>query len=129
MDDRTQSEKAIDEIKEVLAKYDCGGFACVVSKDDIAFVRKIDPTWSCAWLQGPVGEDGAAILRIRSRLKEDYDGDKDRQKAEIEATTGMFFVVHRWCEETAENMKQVIKLLAEKFPDIRHHEQWRRGRW
>jgi hypothetical protein len=129
-DDRTDPEKAVDEIKEICAKYDLACLAVISSLDDVAFVRRIDPSWSCAWMEPVPGDkDGTVAVRIRSRLKEDYGGDKERQKREINGTTGMFIAFLNWAEETREHMTQITALLAKHFPQILHHEKWRRGKW
>lgn len=128
-DDRTVPEKAIDEIKEVLERHDCAGLVVVASKDQVAFVRKIDPTWSCAWMEPVPGDtDGKVTVRIRSKLEE-YGGDKERQKAEIEATTGMFIAFMGWAEGTREQMLQITTMLGRHYPEILHSEHWRRGKW
>ncbi len=127
MNDLTVPEKAINEIKEILAKHDLAGFVIVSSMDDVAYLRKIDPTWSCAWME-ETGPDRQVTVRIRSKL-EDYGGDKERQKREIEATTGMFLTFHGWAERTREQMSQVTRMFAKTFPMILHVEKLRRGTW
>lgn len=126
-DNRTVPQKAVDEIMEILEKYDLAGLAITIDKTDAAFVRRIDPTWSCSWMEDQ-GPGKPFMVRIRSRLKEDYGGDKERQKAELEATTGMFIAFMQWCEETRYNMEQITTLLAKHFPEILHSEKWTGGK-
>lgn len=127
-DNRTTPQKAVDEIKEVLEKHDLAAMIIVMDQTDIAFVRRIDPTWSCAWTEEAEGSDGAFTIRIRSKLA-DYGGDKARQKSEVEATTGMFIAFMQWCGETRENMVQITAMLAKHFPEIMHSEKWTGGKW
>jgi hypothetical protein len=127
--DLTRPEQVINEIKAICAKHDVACLAVVCSVDDVAFLRRIDPSWSCAWMEPVPGDtDGAVQVRIRSKLV-DYGGDKARQKREVEATTGMFIAFMNWAGETVEQMKQITAMLGKHFPVIKHHEKWRRGTW
>jgi hypothetical protein len=134
VDDRTVPEKAIDEIKEVLARHNCAGLVVVCDETDVAFVRRIDPPWSCAWMEPVPGDtDGRVAVRIRSKLV-DYPGDteaekKANQKLQVEATTGMFMAFMGWADETFQQMTQITAMLAKHYPEILHHEKWRRGKW
>lgn len=125
-DNRTVPQKASDEIKAVLEKYDVAAMVVITDQTDTAFLRRIDPTWSCSWMEE--GGDGTQV-RIRSRLKEDYGGDKERQKRELEATVGMFIHFMTWCEETRGAMVNVTAMLAKHFPQIMHSEKWTGGKW
>jgi hypothetical protein len=122
-DERTNPQKATDEIMEVLKKYDLAALVILMDQTDAAFVRRIDPTWSCAWIEEQ-GPGKPYLVRIRSRLQEDYGGDKERQHAEISATTGMFLTFQDWCEETKQNMVQIMEMLAKHFPKIEHVTRW-----
>jgi hypothetical protein len=126
-DDISVPEQAISEIKEILDKYDLACLAIVLSPDRMAYVRKIDPTWSCARVEEADDGDGYTI-RIRSKLI-DYGGDKARQKMEVEATTGMFISFMGWAKATLDEMTKVTVMLGKAFPQILHSETWRKDRW
>lgn len=111
---------------EILKKHDLAAMVIVMDQSNSAFIRRIDPTWSCAWMEEVEGKDGF-LVRIRSKLV-DYGGDKERQKAEVEATTGMFISFMQWCENTKENMFQVTTMLAKHFPEMLHSEKWTGGK-
>jgi hypothetical protein len=124
-DKRTVPQKVIDEIREILEKNDLAGMVLVQDRSNSAFLRRIDPTWSCAWME-PEGPDGKVGVRIRSKLA-DYGGDKERQRADIEATVGMFISILNWCGETNNNMAQITAMLAKHYPEIMHSEKWTGG--
>jgi hypothetical protein len=133
-DDKTVPEKVIDEIKAVCAKHDVACLAVVASVDGLAFLRKVDPSWSCAWMEPVPGDtDGAVAVRIRSKVAEypgaTLDERKASQKLQVEATTGMFIAFMNWAQLTLDNMTQITAMLGKHFPEIMHHEKWRRGRW
>lgn len=126
-DNRTAPQRAIDEIDEILKKYDLAAMVIVMDQSNVAMTRCIDPTWSCAWMEEQEGGDGAFMVRIRSKLS-DYGGDKARQKAEIEATTGMFITFMNWCGDTRETMVKITAMLAKHFPEMLHSEKWTGGK-
>lgn len=127
MPELTVPEQAINEIKAILERHDLAGLVIVSSLNDVAFLNKIDPTWSCAWMEES-GPDGQVTVRIRSQIKE-YGGDKERQKIEVEGTTGMFISFMNWADKTLGNMVSITTMLGQNFPEIMHSEHWRRGTW
>jgi hypothetical protein len=45
----TPANQAIEEIKEIVKKYDLAAMVAVSSPDEIAYLKAISPSWSCAW--------------------------------------------------------------------------------
>jgi hypothetical protein len=133
-DQRTNPQKAVDEIKEILEKYDLAAMVSVLDRTDMAFIRRIDPTWSCAWMEPvPDDPDGAVQVRMRSKWVE-YPGDSEEekkaaQKLQVEATTGMFIAFLNWLGETRDQMVQITAMLAKHYPQIMHSEKWTGGKW
>lgn len=61
-------KKATEEISKILEKHDIAGMIVLHTPGHSEYLLKIDPSYSCAQLSG----DG---LRVRARLKEDFNGD------------------------------------------------------
>lgn len=91
-------KKAAEEIKEILAKYDIAGTAILHTPGFSEFIVNINPSYSCAWIQGE---------RFRMKaLKKDYATEQEwRQKTQD--TTNM---MHHLAEDSGRIAMQFIEL-------------------
>jgi hypothetical protein len=115
----TPANQAIEEIKEIVKKYDLAAMVAVSSPDEIAYLKAISPSWSCAWVE-PVPGGGVAI-RVKAKLA-DFPS-RDAQKKTVEVTVGMFMGFQNFLEATAFEMSQIVTLLSRHYPDITHWER------
>ena len=106
---------ATDEIKAVLKKHDIAGYAVLQSPDRAEWLMGIDPSWSVAkWEEM---EEGLGI-RLKSSLMKDYEGDKQKQKQELEWTCGIFLGLLSMLEQHHEAVTKLMHVIGSKF-DIR----------
>jgi hypothetical protein len=69
-------------ISSILLNEDVAGYIVLHEPGFSEYRLAIDPSWSVLSM---IGEEG---MRLRSKL-EDYGGDRERQRKEIEATTNL----------------------------------------
>lgn len=109
---------AAEKINAVLAEHDLAAIVILQGPKSLHFVRKIDPTWSCAWFTEP---DATGAVGVRLRAKREDFPSKDAHKACVEATTGMFLGFHHQLLSDADMIMQIITMLAHHFPEIAHN--------
>ncbi len=84
-DEKTKLLIARGEIEAVLRKHDICAHVTLVGRGRLELLLYLDASWSNLTLHED--EHGSGI-RMRSQLA-DYQGDKDRQRQDLEATSGM----------------------------------------
>lgn len=75
-------KKAAEEIKQILEKYDIGAILVLHTPGNSEYVMKIDPSYSCAFIDGE-------MLRVRAKLQQDFKGDKTAWEKKITDTANM----------------------------------------
>jgi hypothetical protein len=103
-------KEAMAEIVAVLKKHDIAGIALLQSKTHGEWLNGIDPTWSCAKMDGQ-------SLRIKAPAK-DYPSTEDRNEA-IRLTAGMIYAFRDGAHRIADNMESVLAMLS-KYTTIEH---------
>jgi len=91
-------KKAMEEIKQILQKYDIAGQAVLHSPGHSEYMIHITPTYSCAWFEN----NG---VRFRA-TKKDYNGNEMIRNQKIKDTSNMLALLS---ETTAKN---ALSLLA-----------------
>lgn len=79
-------KKAAEEIKDILSKYDIAGIVLLHTPGFGEQVVKLDPTYS-ACKPTPEG------IRLKSKLKEDYQGDVNAKKKKDSDTSNMLTIM------------------------------------
>ncbi len=72
----------MERVKAIMKEYDIAGTVILHTPGFSEFLIKIDPSYSCARLNGDE-------LRIRAKLQEDFGGDKEAWNKKIEDTVNM----------------------------------------
>ena len=83
-------KKAMEEIKEIMEKHDIAGAVFLHTPGFGEQHMKVDPSYSCAFWEYKPGQEG---IRIRTRLQEDYQGDKQKRNDAIRDTVNMFDIL------------------------------------
>lgn len=83
---------AMQEIKEILRKHDIAGAIALHLPGFSEYHLRIDPSYSCAKFEQI---DGQPAIRIRSKLQEDHNGDKEAQNKALTDTANMFHLLAR----------------------------------
>lgn len=105
-------KNAMDEMKEILIKYDIGGSIILHDPSGHSeYLLKIDPSYSCARFEGD-------YLRVKSKLT-DYDGDKDAQKKSLTDTINMISHIKDISRNTASQLNTLEDKLK-GFVDFEH---------
>lgn len=73
-------------IRAILKEEDIAGYVVLHEPGHSEYFLGFDPSWSVVQLERD--EDGNVGIRLRSKLEE-YGGDKDRQKRDLEASLNM----------------------------------------
>lgn len=99
----------MEEIKAILTKYDIAASVIINGPDRghqySEFLSHVKTSWSCAFFEGP-------YLRIRTRLQEDYNGDKEKRDTALQDTVRMvqgFAETGFLLVESFENMLGMLK--------------------
>jgi len=104
---------AAEEIKGILRKYDIAALMTLQGPKSVEFVREVSPSWSCARLEtGPQG------IRIRVRAQRADFPSLAAQKECVEATVGMMMGFEHQARRDAEDMQNLISILAGHFQSI-----------
>ena len=114
-------QEARKEIERICNQYDIGAVVVLASESHLEFLHKVDPSWSCAQIEHIGTKVG---IRIRSKL-EDYPS-KDAQKKCMEDTIGMFIGFIDALTFSAEQMKGVAGMVAQKM-EITHWTKFEGG--
>ena len=105
-------KNAMKEINEILNKHDIGGLVILHTPGHGEFLMKVDPTYSCAKLNGNE-------MRVRAKLQEDFNGDKEAWTKKITDTVNMFetfFEVGMMMVENVARMDDLLKTKVEVLP-------------
>lgn len=105
---------AIKEIREVLKKHDLAGVVMIQDTLELAYLKEVSPSWSCASLSA----DGE--FRIKAN-REDFPS-KESQKACIESTLGMVLGFMNESERNHKDFSHIVAMFSEHF-DFSHFER------
>jgi hypothetical protein len=83
-------KKAMEEVKEIVKKYDIAALVVLHTPGCSEYLNHITPSYSCMKWNGDE-------LRIRAKLQEDFNGDKKAMHEKLQATSNML----RLLSETA----------------------------
>jgi hypothetical protein len=75
-------KKAMEEMKAIIKKYDIAALIILHTPGDSECLNAITPSYSCMKWNGDE-------LRIRAKLKEDFNGDKKAMQEKLQATSNM----------------------------------------
>lgn len=112
MDYSPKLRNAMEEIKAILIKYDAAGSIIINAPDRgshfTEFLTHVSPSWSCVFLEGP-------RMRLRARLEEDYQGDKEKRNQAIQDSVNM--LDHFWhiLTDAADNFNEMIAMIESKI--------------
>lgn len=100
--------EAAFEFRALCQKYDCAGFALLVSPTHAEFANLLEPTWSVVKLEP--GPEGAFGIRFRSK-REDWPS-KEAQDYATEASAHMLTSVVEWSRQVNYSMRSVLEQLG-----------------
>jgi hypothetical protein len=105
-------KNAMAEISEVLKKHDIAGMVILHEPGHAEFNLRIDPSYSCAKMNGNE-------MRVRAKLQEDFNGDKEAWTEKITDTVNMFesfFEVGMMMLDTVGRMDDLLKTKVDVLP-------------
>ena len=79
-------KKAMEEIKKICSKYDIGAMVVLHTPGFSEYLNRLDPSYSCVIQNGDE-------IRVRARVKEDFNGDKDMRDKKISDTSNMLHLL------------------------------------
>lgn len=82
--DQQRLKLARIEIEAILAKHDLAGVVVLHTPGMAEFFYQISPSYSVCWL-----DEEAQMLRMKSKLDQDYGGDQAAQQLDLAATANM----------------------------------------
>lgn len=97
---------AMEKIKAVLKEHDIAGAVVLHTPGFSEHYVKIDPSYSCAKPENNV-------IRVRAKLQEDFNGDKDAWTKKMTDTTNMFIHLSGSTKHISDGMSRVIDMLKE----------------
>lgn len=103
-------KKAMEEIKSILKRHDIGGYVILHTPGHSEYLHSLFPSYSCI---KPVGDE----IRIRARLKEDFNGDKDAMIKKLEDTVNLVSLIATVSGNTSLSMCDLMDRLH-KVMDI-----------
>jgi hypothetical protein len=103
---------AIEEIKDVLKKHDIAAVVFLGSQSHTQYLLHINPTWSCASLEG-----GGNVLRFRAKRK-DFPSAEAHEQC-IADSVGMIFGFKHAMSEQINVLQTIEQVLREHF-DVTH---------
>lgn len=74
---------AMERIKAILKEYDLGAQIIIHTPGFSEYLLKVDPSYSCA----KMNDEG---IRIKAKLQEDFDGDKEAWTKKVTDTYNLF---------------------------------------
>lgn len=101
-------KKAMEEIKHIIKRYDIGASVVLHTPGNSEYFINLTPSYSCCKLNGDE-------LRIRARLKEDFNGDKRAQIQKLTDTVNMIDLLGSTSEKTALNLFNTLELVKTKL--------------
>lgn len=114
-------KKAMEEIKEILIKHDIAGIVALHMPGFSEYLMKIDPSYSCAKF-----EEGGSSIRIRARLQEDFNGNKDAHEKALTDTSNMFKLLSKAAGVAAVAVMSISEDLDKKI-DADHFDHGHTG--
>lgn len=97
-------KKAIAEIKTILDREDIAGCVILHAPQFSEFLLKIDPSYSCARFEGD-------HLRVKAKLKEDFNGDKIAWEQKVRDTSNMLHHLSGITGKTAISLHQISSVV------------------
>lgn len=89
------------QIRKLLKENDMAGYVVIAGRQSATFSLCLDPEWMK--LQAMEEGDGQSSFRMRSK-KEDYNGDTEAQRRDLESTMGFLLQVGTMSGEMAMNL-------------------------
>jgi hypothetical protein len=99
---------AMEEIKAIIKKYDIGAIVELHTPGHGEFFIEVSPSYSCAWFEGN-------HLRIRARLKEDFNGDRKAWGVKVNDTTNMLLTFLDTNKKLQEGLTSALAMLEKKI--------------
>lgn len=106
-------KKAMKEIQDILSKYDIAGAIIIHAPGFTEFNLRIDPSYSCARFEGN------GNLRIKAKIKEDFNGDKTAMEQKVKDTANMLYHLSDISGRIALNLFEISDRL-DKETDATH---------
>lgn len=110
---------AAAEIQAVLLKYDIAALVTLASQAHMEFLFHVNPSWSCASVEGPFV--GGSILRIRAN-RADFPDLESHHKV-VTDTVGMMLGFLDVEKKHVDQLEKILFVIAKDLPDIQHVSQ------
>lgn len=94
----------MEEIKAVLEKHDIAGIAVLHTPGHAEFLLKINPSYSCAKIEGDK-------LRVKAKLEEDFGGDKKAWEQKVRDTSNMLNLISEVGASTVLSVGEISRML------------------
>lgn len=108
-------KKAMEEIKVILKNYDIAALVVLHTPGHSEYLHALSPSYSCAKFNGDE-------LRIRAKLKEDFNGDKKAWEEKVSNTTNMLRMLAevgmREAYQISEASEMVDKIVGADHTDL-----------
>lgn len=101
---------AMEEIKAILAKYDCAATITLQSGQHAEYLYHFSPTWSCVTLTD------TGHCRVKCK-REDFK-DEASAKLCLEYSIGMFVGFLDFARKTTEDMTQLLRMVGKTVPFV-----------
>jgi len=104
----------MEEIKAILSKHDIAGMVVLHTPGNSEYFLKINPSYSCAFIDGE-------MLRVRARIQKDFNGDKKAWEKKVSDTSNMLSLLTETSGYLALSVAEMSKLVDEKI-DAEHSD-------
>ena len=107
-------KKAMEEIKKILDEHDIAGFVALHTPGHGEYFMHLTPSYSCVQVDNATGG-----FRVRSRIQEDHNGDKQAQEKIFSDTANMLSILST---VTGQNAMSLMKFseIADKAMNAEH---------
>lgn len=106
-------KEAAEEIKAIIAKYDIGAMVLLHTPGHSEYINEISPSYSC--MTKVPTKEGEVGYRIRAKLQEDFNGDKDAWTQKISDTVNMIDLFAVTAGNTSLGLMDILKQLEGYF--------------
>lgn len=101
-------KKAMKEIQEILDKHDIAAYVALHTPGHAEYLMHLNPSYSCVRFDQATGE-----ARIRSRVKEDHNGDVKAQENMLKDTANMLGSLSTVVGQNAMSLIQLSEIADE----------------
>ena len=102
----------MEEIKAILNKHNIAGMIVIHTPGFSEYLLKIDPSYSCAKIEGD-------HIRVKANLVKDFSGDKKAFEFKAASTSNMFNLLSNTSADISKSLIEISKAVDKKL-DAEH---------